>query len=104
MTIQFNTDRNLTMHESFAEKLSTELKNQLDRFGDFITRLEVHLADENGQKQGINDKSCTLEARLAGRQPIAVSQLANTHEQAVSGAVKKLKASLDTIVGRLQNH
>ena len=66
--------------------------------------MEVHLSDENGDKQGLNDKRCVIEARLSGMKPIAVTNHANTHEQAVGGAVDKLKTSLDAILGRLRNH
>ena len=45
-----------------------------------------------------------IEARLEGRQPIAVTANANDYELAVSGAIEKLKASLDTIEGKLRNH
>jgi hypothetical protein len=29
---------------------------ELSRFGDHITRIEAHFSDENGQKEGQNDK------------------------------------------------
>lgn len=104
MKIQLNTDKNLSVHEAFAAKLENLLTEQLSRFSEHITRLEVHLSDENGPKDGINDKKCLLEARLRGRQPIAVTEVAGTHEQTVNGAINKLKASLDTIIGRRREH
>jgi hypothetical protein len=45
-----------------------------------------------------------IEARLEGMKPIAVTNHANTNEQAVEGAIEKLKTSLVTILGRLRNH
>jgi hypothetical protein len=45
-----------------------------------------------------------MEARLKGRKPIAVSDKADTIEQAVSGSIDKLKISLETILGRVQDH
>jgi hypothetical protein len=36
--------------------------------------------------------------------PIAVTDHANTHELAVSGAIDKLKTSLNKITGRLKNY
>jgi len=45
-----------------------------------------------------------VEARLAGLRPIAVIDVANTYEQAVFGAIHKLKTSLETITGRLKNY
>jgi ribosome-associated translation inhibitor RaiA len=104
MTIQINTDKNLSVHEAFESQLDGLLSEELSRFSEHITRLEVHLSDENGNKQGIKDKRCMIEARIEGRQPIAVTDRANDYELAVSGAIEKLKASLDTIVGRLRNH
>jgi hypothetical protein len=44
-----------------------------------------------------------LEARLEGKQPIAVSQAEN-EELALSGALDKLKASLKTIHDRMSNN
>ncbi len=104
MTIQFNTDKNLSVHEAFGTKLDDILSDELSRFSEYITRLEVHLSDENGSKGGLNDKRCMLEARLKGKQPIAVTEQANTYDLAVTGAIDKLKTSLDTIVGRMSNH
>ena len=36
-------------------------------------RVEVHLSDENGKKQGEADKRCKLEARLSGLAPVGVT-------------------------------
>lgn len=104
MTIQINADNNLNVHEAFGNKLEDLLSEELSRFDEHITRLEVHLSDENGNKQGQNDKRCMIEARLEGRKPIAVTANANDYELAVSGAIEKLKASLNTIEGKLRNH
>ena len=104
MTIQFNTDNKVTVSEELRAPLINLISGELSRFSHQITRVEVHLSDENGDKQGLNDKRCMIEARLAGMKPIAVTNHANTHEQAVEGAVDKLKTSLDTTLGRLRNH
>lgn len=104
MTIQLNAGKNLNIHEYFAEKLDGILNQELSRFSEHITRIEVHLSDENGAKDAQNDKRCLLEARLEGRQPIAVTHIANTYDQALDGAIAKLKTSLDTILGRLRHH
>ncbi len=104
MTIQINTDNNLDVHATYQAQLRDLLSEELYRFDEQITRLEVHLSDENGNKESEDDKRCLIEARLKGRQPIAVTEVANTYDQAVSGAIDKLKTSLDTIIGRLKNH
>ncbi len=104
MTIQLNADKNLKINEAFGNDLEDLLTEGLNRFSEQITRLEVHLSDENGNKDGQNDKRCLLEARLEGMQPIAVNAYAHTHEQSVAEAIDKLKKSLKTILGRLSNH
>lgn len=103
MTIQVNTDSNITGGEKLRVTLTTLISEELSRFSHQITRVEVHLSDENGPKEGQNDKRCLIEARLEGLKPIAVTCHANTHQQAVEGAVDKLKTSLDTTIGRLRN-
>ncbi len=104
MTIQFNTGNNIPGNEALTQPLATEISEALSRYSDRISRVEVHLSDEDGNKNSGGDKRCLLEARMEGRKPIAVSNTANTHQQAVDGAIDKLKASLDTIIGRMRNH
>ncbi len=104
MQIQFNTGKNVTRSEDLIASSSSLITEDLSRFSHQITRVEVHLSDEDGNKDGLNDKRCMIEARLAGMKPIAVTDHANTHEQAIFGAIGKLKTSLETITGRLKNY
>lgn len=104
MKIQLNAGKNLNIHASFGQKLDDLLTEELSRFSEHITRLEVHLSDENGNKAGQNDKRCMIEARLEGMQPIAVTADGNTYENSVESAISKLNTSLDTILGRLKNN
>tara|TARA_R110002033_G_scaffold136532_1_gene176013 strand:- start:1523 stop:1837 length:315 start_codon:yes stop_codon:yes gene_type:complete len=104
MTIQFNTDKTISGSEKNQNYFTAMIAEALTNYEDYITRVEVHLADENGNKEGVHDVRCLLEARIEGKQPIAVSCQDNTVELAVSGAIDKLSASLDNIFGRLQNH
>lgn len=104
MLIQINTDSNIEGKDALAQQVEGVLKRTLDRFNEKITRLEVHLSDENSDKKfSSKDKRCLLEARLAGLQPVSVSHQAATLEQAVDGAVEKLKRSLDRTLGRLDS-
>lgn len=103
MTIQFNADNNLTIHEGFRDKLHDLLTDELDRFVEHITRLEVHLSDENGSKHGTEDKKCLLEARVKNKQPIVVTAHAANYELAVSDASEKLKKSLNSMFEKMQD-
>lgn len=95
MKIQINTDKQIDGSERLEDYFSTIIKEELSRFSNDITRIEVHLSDENGAKEGVNDKRCMLEARLKSKQPIAVTSHANTIERAVNDALDKLKIILD---------
>jgi ribosome-associated translation inhibitor RaiA len=101
--IQINTDENVEGGEALSALVSAEIHARLDRFSEHITRIEVHLSDENGGKSGSFDKRCLMEARLEGRQPEVVTDHAATIEAAYSGAAKKLHRALETTLGKL-NH
>jgi ribosomal subunit interface protein len=101
MKIQVNTDDNIEGREALAEQVSATVENALRRFKDQITRVEVHLGDENAGKSGQRDQRCMVEARLEGRQPVAATALAPTLGQAVQGAADKLARQLETQLGRL---
>lgn len=104
MQIQLNTDKNITGDEALAHSVETTLNRVLARFSGKVTRLEVHLSDENStSKSGVIDKRCLLEARLAGLDPVTVSDLALTVEQAVNGAAHKMVSLLDSELGKLNN-
>ena len=79
MKIQINTDKNISGHEALTLSIEDILRPDLSRFSDQITRIEVHLSDENSAaKSGTPDKRCLLEVRLAGEHPISVSEQAQT--------------------------
>lgn len=104
MHIQINTDSNIEGNDALTQQVEALVRDTLDRFSEQITRIEIHLSDENSDKKsGTGDNRCLLEARLAGLQPISVSDQAATLEQAVDGALKKLKRSLDSTLGRLNS-
>lgn len=100
MQIQINTDHNIEGREALADQVSGVVERALDRVSDHITRVEVHLSDENSDKSGQNDKRCMMEARLEGRQPVAVTHQAATLDQAVDGAADKLVRLIESTLGR----
>ncbi|MHB8931117.1 MAG: HPF/RaiA family ribosome-associated protein [Melioribacteraceae bacterium] len=103
MQIQINTDNHIKVHKAFAAQINDVVESALNRLNDTITRVEIHLSDENGEKSGQDDKRCVMEARLEGRQPIAVTHNAATVDQAVNGAAEKLVRLIEGILGRQQD-
>jgi len=104
MQIQINTDANIEGREKLAAHVHGVVEHALGRFRERITRVEVHLSDENGEKSGADDKRCVMEARLEGRQPIAVTHRAATLHEAVKDAAEKLERSIDSTLERAQSH
>lgn len=105
MTIQFNTDKNIEGRERLEIYFTGELEKDLARFEEKITRLEVHIGDENsGDKGGANDKRCMIEARPAKLQPIAVTAHADTIEKAFFAAMEKIKKTLTTTFEKQNTH
>ena len=103
MQIQINTDRHIGGHETLKAQVRSTVESALIRFSDHITRVEVHLTDENGDKSGQDDKRCVMEARLEGHQPIAVTHQAASVDQAVDGAADKLARLIESTLGRLHD-
>jgi ribosome-associated translation inhibitor RaiA len=104
MKIQLNTDVNIDGTEALAAQVGAIVEQALKRFSQHVTRVEVHLSDENAGKSGQQDQRCMLEARLEDRQPVAVTDHAATLEQAVHGAAHKLAHLMDSALGRLHDH
>jgi hypothetical protein len=101
MQIQVHTDRNTDGREKVLDYVRGVVTDALGHFSDHITRVEVHLGDENGAKAGSDDKRCMMEARVERRHPIAVTHHAATLDEAIGGAARKLKRSLEHDLARL---
>ncbi len=103
MKIQVNTDNTVEGHEELSRETEAIVESGLARFGDQVTRVEVHLSDVNAAKHGVDDKRCLLEARLAGLQPQVVSHQAESLHSATTGATRKLVRALESTMGRLRD-
>ncbi len=101
MQVLVNSDHHITGGESLTERVETIVFASLERFGNRITRVEVHLNDVNGSKHGAKDKRCMMEARAAGTAPVAVSNEAPSLLEAIEGAAGKLERALGHTFGRL---
>ena len=102
MQIQINSDHQINPSPELASRIRTLIRDTLDRHSDRITRVEVHLNDQNSLKGGANDKRCTMEARVRGHQPVAVTSHAPTLREAMGSAADKLQRSLEHLLGRLE--
>ncbi|MCF5720958.1 HPF/RaiA family ribosome-associated protein [Pseudomonas syringae] len=102
MQIQVNSDNHIESSIRLEEWVRNTIESTLERYEEDLTRVEVYLRDENGDKPGPHDLSCRLEARPKGHQPLSVLHKADTLEQAIDGAATKLDHALEHLFGRLQ--
>ncbi|KAF2407913.1 HPF/RaiA family ribosome-associated protein [Pseudomonas antarctica] len=102
MQIQVNSDNHIESSIRLEEWVRTTIESTLERYEEDLTRVEVYLKDENGDKPGPHDLSCRLEARPKGHQPLSVLHKADTLEQAIDGAATKLEHALEHLYGKLR--
>jgi len=103
MLVQVHTDRHIHAHARLVEKIQEEVTSALSRYSPQMTRVEVHLTDENAHKTIGDDKRCVLEARLSGLKPSAVTHDAPSVLEAVDGALVRLISHLESQLGRLED-
>lgn len=102
MEIQFNTDKNIEGTEKLESYVSETVQKSLKHFDERLTRVEIHLSDENSHKSGQRDKKCVLEARPRGLDPIAVTSQEDTVEKSLNNGLDKLKAALKSSFGKAE--
>jgi ribosomal subunit interface protein len=100
MQIQINTDHNIEGYEAVADHVTQVVQRALSKKSEHITRVEVHMSDENSNKGGLHDKRCLMEARLQGRAPLSVTHHAETLHQAIDGAAEKLVRIVNSTLDR----
>ena len=103
MHIQVNTDDNIEGLDALTAQVEVEVRDGLSRFANQISRVELHLSDENAAKGGSDDKRCLLEVRPTGQQPVAVTHQSGTVQEATAGAVQKMQRKLQSTFGRQNN-
>lgn len=90
MQIQINIGPKIKGNEALVVHFIGVIVQTLCQLNDNITRLEVNLHEENSDtKSKVKDKRCLIEAQFEDAQPIAVSHIASSLDQAVTGAIDK---------------
>ena len=103
MQVQVNTDDNIEGDDALLAQVEADIRDGLSRFADQITRVEVHLSDENADKGGSDDQRCMIEVRPTGQPPMAVTHHGPSIHEASAGALQKMQSKLDSSFGRQNN-
>jgi ribosomal subunit interface protein len=102
MLIQFNSS-NIPVSQELETTLSGFITKSLKRYSNRITRIEVHLEDENSQKGGKDDKRCSIELKAENLEPIIATSKSDNIIQAVREAANKSKGTLERTLGRIMD-
>jgi ribosomal subunit interface protein len=101
MQIEITTDNHVTGSDALNNHVQSTIEDALERFGDRVTWVEVHLGDENSHKTG--GAWCGIHAKLAGIDTINVSADSGTLDQAIDSATGKLLKVIERTLGRKED-
>ncbi|MEP0392719.1 MAG: HPF/RaiA family ribosome-associated protein [Erythrobacter sp.] len=104
MQFQFNSDSSVMGTVNVATRIEEMVREKLSRFGERLTRVEVHVSDVNGTKHGADDKHCMIEARPRGGRPIGVTGRADKVDAAARRAANILAQRLERLFGKEERH
>lgn len=97
-----NSDNHIESSIRLEEWVRNTIESTLERYDEDLTRVEVYLRDENGDKPGPHDLSCRLEARPRAINPFRFCIRPIPWKLAIDGAATKLDHALEHLFGKLQ--
>ena len=104
MQVQVSTDNNINGSAKLIENIAAELQETLSRFGNQITRIDVHLRDN--ERPQIRRRRQELPARGPARRPAADGReprSAPRCDRRSTARPSKLERALDHLVGKLSD-
>ncbi len=107
MTITIRTDHNIQSGEALTTWIEETISHDLAHYTGQITKMEIHLADENGPKGkggGGDEIRCTLDAKVDGFPNFGVTAQDDTLQKALRGAAVKLKGALGSALEKRRGH
>ena len=97
MRTSIHTDNHIQGRKDVAETIESLVEDAIGGYSEWLTSVEVHLSDVNGNKGGADDKRCVIDAHPKGSQHVATHHNASTLREAIDGAVNKLMTILEKI-------
>lgn len=104
MQVQVNINHHVPGGESLVDYVESVMKSALEHYQEDITRVEAHLSDENAHKGGDHDMRCTVEVRIRGMQPIAITHHDDTMNAAIDGAADRLERAVRKTIDKMRGH
>jgi ribosomal subunit interface protein len=96
--------KDLARTEAIEARIETSVTRALGRFAERLTRVEVHVSDENREKRGPDDKKVLIEARAKGRGPVVVDAFGADLYATIDDAASKMRRVLDKMFDKSAEH
>ena len=103
MKIQIDADTRIEGRDRLDAQIIGTVHSALDPFRDRIALVKVHLSDQSRDRHSPHDKHATMETRLEGAQPLAVTYFSRNFAEATAGAAKELARSIERTLERLHD-
>lgn len=100
MIVQVNAG-DIQSSQALTDNATEAVESALRHVIDKVTRVEIHLRDDNASKSASNDKRVTMEARIAGQQPLAVDHASDDIYVSISEAAGKLGRAVKNKLDKL---
>ncbi|MGR3714780.1 MAG: HPF/RaiA family ribosome-associated protein [Shimia sp.] len=104
MQIQVSTDNFIHGDARVIEVAEQAVRSGLEHMDDRLTRIEVHIKDQNADKHGPDHILCTMEARPRGMAPMSAHHGGADIQAALKGSAKKLRARLTSVFDKADMH
>lgn len=85
------------------QHINNRLSRAMSRFGRRVGAVEVHLADINGPRGGI-DKRCSIVADVRPSRTLVVENTREEFYAAIDGAISKLKRAMSRAADRAKRN
>lgn len=97
MDIHVSTDNTINGDARVIEVAKDAVTHDLGHMSDWLTRVEVHLKDQNADKKGPVHIRCMMEARPRGLAPLSAHAEAPDIPTALKGAASTLRGRLGSL-------
>jgi ribosome-associated translation inhibitor RaiA len=101
MQIHLHSDSHSDGSQAMTEHVEDVVNGALGRFGERVTRVEVHLSDADGPtSSGAGSVHCALQAHVTGHETLFVTERADNAHRAIDAGVRKLKRAVGASIAR----
>lgn len=101
--VHVHHDTHILLDGELIARIEASARDDLARFDDHVTRVEVHLTDQSGGKRTGRDVRCVMTADATGLSPVVVTETAETVAEAIAGATETLQAALGKTFERIED-